>query len=649
MQESQAVFALRNDSQGTLWTAYQTQLTGTRKGSKIEIELHARVGPIVEAKSGELWVTYESGRRIARIQKDGIVVDRIDPLCRIITLNADPIDGVWAGSIGEVIRYSAHGVERFDSGAGVPKGDVRCHLPERDGSAWIATYGGGLAYLKNGRATPISRSQGLPNMALSSIQDDGRGRLWLLSNQGLIVADTAELMALVEGRAARFDPVVIGPSRGMPEGNFGSPASFRDEEGRFWFSTIDGPVRIDSRTFPYNDNPPRVQFEGVLADDVPLPKAATIEVPAATRRVVFQFTTFALTAPERVQFRTRLDGLDEAWTESGAERTVSYTGLKPREYTFRVKARNEDGVWSTASASVQIRVAPSWWETNWFRTAGLFLGLAALYAGDRIRVGVIRRRARTLLEATEGRASAEERESRLREQLAHVGRVATAGELATSLAHEVNQPLAAIVTNAQAGRRYIANDAADTKRIEDILSDIAQQGQRASDIIQRLRNFLRKHESERRSVDLNQVVRDTLPLVRRELQDHRVDLVLDLAAEPVVVDADPIQRQQVVVNLVNNACEAMSNTVGERTLEIRTDAARQRRRFEVCDSGPGIAPDIAERLFQPYVTTKATGMGLGLAICRSIVEAHGGRISADSSGKTGTRICVDLPERTLSN
>jgi C4-dicarboxylate-specific signal transduction histidine kinase len=268
-----------------------------------------------------------------------------------------------------------------------------------------------------------------------------------------------------------------------------------------------------------------------------------------------------------------------------------------------------------------------------------------MYVFDHFRVGRFTRRARVLLDATEGRARAEERESRLREELAHIGRVALAGELATSLAHEVNQPLAAIVTNAQAGRRYLANAALDKKNLDEILRDIAQQGQRASDIIRGLREFLRKHQSERRPVDLNDIVRDTLPLVRRELQDHKIALVLKLAPEVAAVDADPIQIQQIVVNLVKNACEAMSDSNSDRTLELRTTSNAGRVGLEVQDTGPGLAPDVADRLFQPYVTTKSTGMGLGLAICRSIVEAHGGRISADSAGDRGTTFHVDLPKR----
>jgi C4-dicarboxylate-specific signal transduction histidine kinase len=240
------------------------------------------------------------------------------------------------------------------------------------------------------------------------------------------------------------------------------------------------------------------------------------------------------------------------------------------------------------------------------------------------------------------------RESRLREELAHAGRVAIAGELATSLAHEVNQPLAAIVTNAQAGQRYLARDGFARADLDEILGEIAQQGRRASEVIRRLREFLRKNQSQRVALDLNQVVRDTLPLLRREIEEQEVRTSLMLQPGLPAVTADPVQLQQVVVNLVKNSCEALSGHPQPRHIEIRTSSYDGRVRMDVSDSGPGLAPEIAARLFQPYVTTKAGGMGLGLAICRSIVEAHGGRLAAEPAPRGGVCFHLDLPADAAS-
>lgn len=641
--ESPAIFALHRTETGRFWASGERTLTCLGDERQPEITLPSRVGPVRAAGDDELWVSVDSGRRVVRVTQDGVIRESIEPTSRVIAIALDGERGLWLGEADQVEHYHEGRLVTFGTEQGIPRGDARGLLVEPDGGLWVATYGGGLAYVKDRSVTRIARAQGLPNLTLSHIQDDGLGRLWLLSNKGLIVVARDDLRSLVSGRIARIDPVVIGPWAGMPEGNFGTPAGCRDEQGRLWFGTIEGPVRVDPRLFPRDRNAPRVRFEGASADDDPLEFGSRIVVPPATRRLVVRFTTFSLTAPEQVHFRYRLDGFDDAWNESGTQRSASYTSLKPGSYSLRVEARNQDGVWSVTPSPLILEVEPSWWETNSFRTLLVFLVIASLYAIDRVRIGIIQRRARALLEATEGRARAEERESRLREELAHVGRVATAGELATSLAHEVNQPLAAIVTNAQAGQRYLASDTLDKRKLAPVLQDIAQQGQRASEIIQRLREFLRKHKSERRPIDLNQVVRDTLPLVRRELQDQRVDVLLDLDPDLRAVDADPIQMQQILVNLVNNACEAMSGTRGDRSLEIRTRSTPERVTLEVQDSGPGFSPEVLERLFQPYVTTKSNGMGLGLAICRSIVEAHGGRIDAEGPHGSGATFRVDLP------
>jgi signal transduction histidine kinase/ligand-binding sensor domain-containing protein len=552
-------------------------------------------------------------------------------------------DALWIGGTASVFRLHGADLQRFGPDVGMPGGGVRDIAVEHDGSAWIATYGGGMARLSNGRVTRITRAQGLPDSSLTRIQDDGLGRLWVSSNRGLIIAERSEWLAVAEGHRRTFDPVVLGPEAGMPEANFGSPAGFRGEDGRLWFGSIEGAVRVDPREFPFNRTAPKLRIERASADEQALALNDTVEVPAGTRRLVLNFAAFALVAPERVRFRCRLSGFDDAWHDNGGERSTTYTGLAPGDYTFEVLARNEDGVWSTEPTSVRIHVAPSWWQTSFARIAFALLFLAAILAILEFRLRVVARRARVLIDAAEERHRAEERASRLREELEHMARVATAGELATSLAHEVNQPLAAIVANAQAGRRFLSREGFDRRDLEEIFGDIAQQGQRASDVIRRLRDFLRKHVTERVLLDLNTVLRDALPLVRRELEDHRVEVVLDFAESLPHCSADPVQMQQVFVNLVKNACEAMSELDGERRIELRTRTDGALVRFEVQDNGPGLSADVRARLFQPFVTTKPDGMGLGLAICQSIVEAHGGSLRAESASGGGVVFVVELP------
>jgi signal transduction histidine kinase len=234
---------------------------------------------------------------------------------------------------------------------------------------------------------------------------------------------------------------------------------------------------------------------------------------------------------------------------------------------------------------------------------------------------------------------------RLRQDLTHIGRVSAMGEFAASLAHELNQPLTAILSNAQAAQRFLAADVVDLEQMREILSDIVADDKRAGDVIRRLRVLLRKSDPEHASLDLNGVVGEVAGLVRSDAVLRNVAMSLELAPALPRVRGDRVQLQQVVLNLVLNGFEAMREPgASERTLVIRTareDAAAVR--VEVQDSGIGVDEKDADRMFQPLYTTKAEGLGMGLAIARTIVDAHGGRLGAANNVHGGATFHFTLP------
>jgi PAS domain S-box-containing protein len=225
-----------------------------------------------------------------------------------------------------------------------------------------------------------------------------------------------------------------------------------------------------------------------------------------------------------------------------------------------------------------------------------------------------------------------------RQQLAHLGRAAVLGELSGAFAHELAQPLTSILGNAEAALQLLPPDTPGLCEIQDILRDIIKDDVRAAEVIQRLRSMLARGEIQRRPVDLNQVVRDVLALARSDLITRNVSVITELDPRTALVQADPVQLQQVLLNLIVNACEAMAGaSPSERQLTISTCPIEDGRAIEcsVADRGCGIRPGDTERIFQPFVTTKRQGLGLGLAICRSIVEAHGGRLWAQNAADRG--------------
>jgi C4-dicarboxylate-specific signal transduction histidine kinase len=241
--------------------------------------------------------------------------------------------------------------------------------------------------------------------------------------------------------------------------------------------------------------------------------------------------------------------------------------------------------------------------------------------------------------------AAELRSEEQRRDMTHLARVALLGELSGAVAHELNQPLTAILSNAQAAQRFLAQAPPDMAEVGDILADIVAEDKRAGEVIRRLRALYRKGEAQLQPVDLNEVAREVLQLTQGDLIAREVSVTTRLAAILPTVRGDRVQLQQVLLNLIVNACDAMSAIAAdERALTIATardgaDAVQ----VSIADRGPGIAVDMLDRLFQPFVTTKPQGLGLGLSICRSIVMAHGGRLWADNNPERGATFSVALP------
>jgi PAS domain S-box-containing protein len=243
------------------------------------------------------------------------------------------------------------------------------------------------------------------------------------------------------------------------------------------------------------------------------------------------------------------------------------------------------------------------------------------------------------------RKLAEDALLRARADLAHVARVTTLGELSASIAHEVNQPLAAIVTNGEVSLRLLDRDVVELTEVHNALEAMVRDGRRASDIIQRLRTLTTKTKMQKAELDLNEVVADVVPLVRDEMLDKRVTLRLELAPALPAVLGDRVQLQQVIINLLVNGVDSMASILGRsRDLTIRSQRHGPGQILvSVRDSGVGIDPQDTKRIFEAFHSTKPKGMGMGLSICRSIVESHGGKIWGSPNEGPGATFQFALP------
>jgi len=229
-------------------------------------------------------------------------------------------------------------------------------------------------------------------------------------------------------------------------------------------------------------------------------------------------------------------------------------------------------------------------------------------------------------------------------ELAHVNRFSMAGELTASIAHEINQPLGAILTNAETADAILNSTSPDTTELKDIVKDILQDDRRATEVIRRMRSLLKKAPFELKNLDLNEVVRETVEFLSSLAVGRKVELLSVITPDVLPILGDRIQLQQVILNLVLNGIDAMTDAPSEnRTISIRTSRVETFAELSVSDRGPGIPEDKLKEVFEPFYTSKVQGMGMGLSIARTIIEAHHGLIWAKNRDHGGASFRIRLP------
>jgi C4-dicarboxylate-specific signal transduction histidine kinase len=332
----------------------------------------------------------------------------------------------------------------------------------------------------------------------------------------------------------------------------------------------------------------------------------------------------------------------------GREGTAEYTSQRigdrqvspTRKYAVFLPVRLGNTFWSICVASSEQDVFA---DLTTFRnklavTMSIFFIVAAA-------LSTLGARAWLIVKEQEKNARAELEIAQQRNQLAHLSRVNTLGELSGSLAHEISQPLTAILGNAHAAQLLLGQSDPDLNQLRDILGDIVADDERAGEVIRRLRLLLKRGEVQFQSLNASDLVEEVLKLLRSELVDRGITAHPKLARSLPVIQADKVQLQQVLINLVTNACDAMADIPPEaRALTIRTGLdGNGFVLIAVCDAGPGIAKEKLEQVFEPFFTTKANGIGLGLSVCRTIANAHGGKLWAEHNSGRGATFHLLLP------
>ena len=576
-------------AEGNLWIGTQN---GTAKWSANTELLVAgpadlsqmNVSAALEDSAGNLWISIPTA--------GGFVLKR-DALIELSMLNAGRIHwfwedlqgGIWLGHQTGLFRQHEGQIRQIIDPALEQLNGPRflCHCVAGDGTLWLGTSNG-IARYRTGRFDAFPPECGLRADNIERLAADNDGNLWFGGRDGLFHAPIQEFDAFASGDLSRIASFrVEGFDRFPPIPAFSQGCVVEDRT--LWIVGERGLSRLPVGAAQIPSRAPEVHIEHVGVDGVETPFQQGFQYLSGARRLMLKFVVSAVELPQQVHVRYRVDGHDSHWIEAGRDRVAHYTDLRPGDYAFRVAARRGNEAW-VETEPIRFVVLPRWWETRRFQFASLvgFLGLVAL------GVQVWTKSARTANELLRGeireRARAESEARQRQEELARVSRAASMGELTASIAHEVKQPLFAIVSNAQTARRLLDADPPDINEVREALDDIASDGGRASKIIDHVRSLVRKAPLPASQLDLNDVARSAIQLSEPEFRGRGLVVDAQLAPGLPQVNGNAIELEQVILNFLINAAQAM-NVHGplDRLLVVATLEAEQLVEVQVGQDG----------------------------------------------------------------
>ncbi len=592
---------------------------GTNFYSVIPTLTNGEVFALCEDKKKNLWigtslglVRFDGTNCTYYTTQNGLLANEVRALAE------DNAGNLWIGTLESGLNLlNNQRLTGLTREQGLSHNSVRTLFPDTDGSLWIGTAGG-LCWFREGRLISLSKRHGLPAEDIVSILDDEMGFIWCGSNRGIFRIARTELEGYARGEKPEVECAVYGQGDGLlsVQCSKGTPSALRTRGGLLCFITAKGISVVDPRRLTRNTVPPPVVIEEALIDGVETVHFSTgaqegpvLRVPPGPRRVEFRYTGLSLEAPERVQFRLKMENFDKEWQRVGHERSASYVGLAPGHYRFRVTAANGDGVWNEEGTSLAVIIQPALWQTLWFRLVTILLGVTA--------VGLVYWRRLRLVEEKRATQVAFSRKI-IEQQEAERKRVAA--ELHDSL----GQNLLVIKNAAWLGADAQADNPAGKEQFQEI-SDLAA---KAIDEVRAISHAMRPPELD--SVGLSAAIRQ---MVKRVSETSSVQLSLENdEIDGLLPHESEIHFYRAIQEGIGNVLKHAKATTAR--LKIKREAGKIFVTLQ--DNGEG---------FEPGTASARRGMGLSSIAQRA--QLMGGRFELKSQPGSGTTFHLSVPVHGL--
>jgi signal transduction histidine kinase len=707
------VYALHEGRDGSLWIGmYDGGLCRLKDDEALTCFPRAdgrereNVFVVYEDRTGHVWIGGQDGL----YQLRGDVYEAVTPHpiladAAVTSIKEDDDGRIWIATFNAgIVVIDGEDVRRITTADGLSSDVVLTLHRDARGRFWAGTQEGGICRVTGREAACVSSADGLFSDTIVQVLDDHAGHLWLGSLQGIGRIRIDALDAVLDGTTQQLHSESYGKHDGLrtTELNGGTqPNAWRSRDGRLWFATTDGVAVVDPETMRSNHVAPPVVIESFRAQGELVDMEGEIEISPGRRDVTFTYTGLSLQAPERVRFRYQLEGYDEDRVDAAGRREAYYTNLAPGDYTFRVWAANNDGVWNEEGASVSFYLAPFFYQTWWFAAACALAAVALAFLVFRLRIRQMKVRERELEQQIDARTRDLRREKDRTEEAKHViegqaselrslnddleeqaeklrdlndnlqakvqeqfqllvkereryetdlieakDRAEASDRLKSAilnnLSHEFRTPLTAILGFTE----IIAMEAPED--LQEFTSEIDRGGKRLLRTLDALLEFsrLEANESRMRSTDVDltttavSVVRDL-----KKLADQKNVALHFRASAPLSARLDAGAVEEIIWNLVDNAIKFTY----EGEVEACVGSDGDRAFIRVRDTGVGIGEAFRERIFEAFAQESDgfdrafEGVGLGLTITKRLVEHMGGEIDVVSEQGVGSTFTVYFP------